>query len=101
MAAQHCPDGPGQRKGLGGVSPRSCANHEERPSGDRLVLRPATGAVGSAGGVTGGRSAAQDPQRDSRHVEQGLRPIRRANGFMAARVGSIRVRFATPPGTAG
>ena len=42
------------------------------------LLRPATGAVGSAGGVTGGQPAAQDLQRDSRHVEQGLRTVRRA-----------------------
>ena len=49
--------------------------------GIRWVLRPATGAVGSAGGVTGGRPAAQDPQHDSRHVEQVLRGIRRAKGL--------------------
>ena len=89
VAAQHCPDGPqgggyparGKGKGSAGFLPALAPTTRSGPPAVDRFLRPATGAVGSAGGVTGGRPAAQDPQRDSRHVEQGLRAIRRARGL--------------------
>jgi hypothetical protein len=65
---------------LAGFLPALAPSRWSDLPGARLGLASRTGAVGSAGGVTGGRPAAQDPQRDSRHVEQGLRTIRRAKG---------------------
>ena len=96
----HHPSSPGRRKGLARFLPAFAPIRWSDLPGSDWFLRPATGAVGSAGHVR--RTArAQDPQRDSRHVEQVLRTGRRAKGFRLRAYDRFASDLRRPPGTAG